>query len=66
MQNNEKLRLSRNVEMQSLVEQGVFLRATTEETYGCQTYGSKFVDTVKREETPQAYMKPRSVVLEYN
>ncbi|KAI0995357.1 hypothetical protein K3495_g12825 [Podosphaera aphanis] len=57
---------SRKLEIQGLIEKGVFKIAHITEARNHRIFGSRFVDTIKNEGTVKAYKKSRMVVQGYN
>lgn len=63
---NTRFEHSRHKEMKGLIEKNVFKLVNEKEAKGHRIYGSRFVDEVKHEGTPDAYEKSRLVVQAFN
>lgn len=63
---NKKYTASRQKEVDGLMQRGVFTIAKENDAKGLRIYGSRFVDTMKNEGTPEAFEKSRLVVQGFN
>lgn len=62
----KKFEASRIKEFSGLMERGVFTPVHKDDAKEFRIYGSRFVDCIKHEGTPDAYEKSRLVVTDYN
>lgn len=63
---HEKFAASRKREIDGLINRGVFVPATVADAKGQRIYGSRFVDFVKNEGTPEAFEKSRFIAQAFN
>lgn len=57
---------SREKEIDGLINRGVFIPSSVSDARGNRIYGSRFVDYVKNEGTPNAFEKSRVVPTAFN
>ena len=63
---HKKYAASRKKEIDGLIDRGVFVPATVSDARGHRIYGTRFVDYVKNEGTPEAFEKSRFVAQAFN